>query len=141
MQESRQLDDRMRDTYSQLRRSAYDLGSSAAPVDDLGGVRIKPPRSSAIANGTAGANAHGREITLLENGMIVEHVDVKREEREERERKRREEKRERARARKSSRSSVFDVSSLYSAHSPVPHTDSGFHLGANGTNGAHARYS
>lgn len=141
MQESRQLDDRMRDTYSQLRRSAYDLGSSAAPVDDSGGVRIKPPRSSTLPNGAAGA--HGREVTLLENGMIVEHVDVRREEREERERRRREEKRERARARKSSRSSVFDVSSLYSNQSPVPHTDSGFHLGApsNGMNGAQARYS
>ncbi|KAI0066088.1 hypothetical protein BV25DRAFT_1500377 [Artomyces pyxidatus] len=135
MQESRQIDDRMRDTYSQLRRSAYDLGSAAAPIDDTGGVRIKAIRASTVSNSTP-VNAHSRDITLLENGMIVEHVDVRREEREERERRKREEKM-RARARKSSRGSAIDVSSMYSSTSPLPHTDSGFHLGVS----TNSRYS
>lgn len=64
--------------------------------------------------------------------MIVEHVDLRKEEREERERKRKEEKRERSRARKSSRSSrsAADVASVYSvplaSPSPLPQVDSGF---------------
>lgn len=58
--------------------------------------------------------------------MIVEHVDVKREERE---RRKREEKRERSRVRKNSRSSrAADVMSVYSLQTPV-HTDSGFFSG------------
>ncbi|KAI0266775.1 hypothetical protein BC834DRAFT_969293 [Gloeopeniophorella convolvens] len=122
-QESRQLEDRMRDAYSQLRRSAYDLGVSTSPDD--GGVRIKGLRNSTLP--LSSHTDRGREVTLLENGMIVEHVDVRKEEREERERRRREEKR--ARARKSSRGSVIDVASMYSTVSPVPHTDSGLHLG------------
>ncbi|KAF4598639.1 hypothetical protein EYR38_007045 [Pleurotus pulmonarius] len=135
MQESKQLDNRMRDTYSQLRRSAYDTGSAALPGDDAGGVRIKPPVSviptspyspAAYAhnNPTYTHDVHGRsqsrEITLLENGMIMEHVDVRKEEREARERRRKEEKR----ARKGSRSSGMDVMSLYSVtsypQSPLP---------------------
>ena len=110
MQEARQLDNRMRDTYSQLRKSAYDLGSSASPIDDQGGVRIKPPRSPAIGSHL---RSHSRDVTLLENGMIVEHVDVRKEEKEARERKRKEEKR----ARKLSRGSGVDVTSLYSVQS------------------------
>ncbi|KAF8210272.1 hypothetical protein K438DRAFT_1903842 [Mycena galopus ATCC 62051] len=74
MQEAKQLDNRMRDTYSQLRRSAYDTGTSPSPADDSGGVRINRP------------SPH-------QNGMIVEHVDVRKEEKEARERKRKEEKR------------------------------------------------
>ncbi|KAJ7170555.1 hypothetical protein C8R43DRAFT_979872 [Mycena crocata] len=122
MQEAKQLDNRMRDTYSQLRRSAYDTGVSAAPADDSGGVRIKPPRSPASPNHPA--RSHSREVTLLENGMIVEHVDVRKEEKEARERRRKEEKR----ARKSSRSSVIDVNSIISAQSFNPNTDSGVGL-------------
>ena len=45
MQEARQLDNRTRDAYSQLRRSAYDTGNSASASDDLGGVRIRTPDS------------------------------------------------------------------------------------------------
>ncbi|KIP10913.1 hypothetical protein PHLGIDRAFT_28224, partial [Phlebiopsis gigantea 11061_1 CR5-6] len=125
MRESRQLDDKMRDTYSQLRRSAYELGSSAQPVDDSGGVRIKAPRSASTPNAM---QLHNREVTLLENGMIVEHVDVRMEEREERERKKREERRERSRVRKTSRGSrAADVMSVYSLQTPLPTaTDSGF---------------
>lgn len=129
LQESRLLEDKMRDTYSQLRRSAYELGSSAVPDDDTGGIRIKTPRSTSMPSAGLLHN-HGREVTLLENGMIVEHVDVRKEEKEERERRKREEKRERSRARKSSRGSVIDVNSVYSVNSPLPHTDGGVHSGA-----------
>lgn len=123
MRESRQLDDKMRDAYSQLRRSAYELGSSAQPMDDTGGVRIKAPRSVSTPNALL---SHSREVTLLENGMIVEHVDVKKEERE---RRMREEKRERSRVRKTSKSSrAADVMSVYSLQTPLP-TDSGFFSG------------
>ncbi|KAF8161078.1 hypothetical protein B0H34DRAFT_795918 [Crassisporium funariophilum] len=122
MQEAKQLDNRMRDAYSQLRRSAYDMGSSSSPADDLGGVRIRPPQTpSSPAHNPAHNRSHSREITLLENGMIVEHVDVRKEEREARDRKRREDKR----ARKSSRSSVMDVTSIISAQSNGALTESG----------------
>ncbi|KAF5386048.1 hypothetical protein D9615_002541 [Tricholomella constricta] len=124
MQEAKQLDSRMRDTYSQLRRSAYDLGNTASPADDTGGVRIKPPLSPSTP-AHAHARSHSREITLLENGMIVEHVDVRKEEREARERKRKEERR----ARKSSRGSTMDVTSIISANSlGAPQTDGGLGL-------------
>ncbi|PPQ98600.1 hypothetical protein CVT24_003933 [Panaeolus cyanescens] len=114
MQEAKQLDNRMRDAYSQLRRSAYDMGNSASPADDNGGVRIKPPHSPNAPLSTGPhIRSHSREVTLLENGMIVEHVDVRKEEREMRERRKKEEKR----ARKSSRSSVMDVTSVISAQS------------------------
>ncbi|KAK0225680.1 hypothetical protein IW262DRAFT_703773 [Armillaria fumosa] len=122
MQEAKHLDNRMRDAYSQLRRSAYDMGNSAAPTDDTGGVRIKPPRSPSVPTNPLHDRAHSREITLLENGMIVEHVDVRKEEREARERRRREERR----ARKSSRSSFVDAHSIMS--SPSLPTDSGIGL-------------
>jgi len=118
MQEARQLDNRMRDAYSQLRRSAYDSGNSASPIDDLGGVRIKPVTSSSRKHHT---RSHSRDVTLLENGMIVEHVDVRKEEREARERRRKEERR----ARKSSRSSAVDVTSLYSSQSVTAYAESG----------------
>jgi len=123
MRESRLIDDKMRDAYAQLRRSAYELGSSAQPVDDAGGVRIKAPRSA--SSPVVASNPHNREVTLLENGMIVEHVDVKKEEKE----RKKDEKRERSRVRKSSRSSRgADVMSVYSLNMPM-HTDSGFFSG------------
>ncbi|KAH8083754.1 hypothetical protein BXZ70DRAFT_900648 [Cristinia sonorae] len=118
LRESRQLDDRMRDAYSQLRRSAYELGSSPALTDDSGGVRIKVANSPSVPSGL-----HGRDVTLLENGMIVEHVDVRKEERE----RKKEERRERSRARKSSRGSrSADVMSVYSLPIQAYPTDSGF---------------
>ena len=113
----------MRDAYSQLRRSAYELGATTS-TDDRG-VRIKTTRSS-MAPQSSQTTGHGREVTVLENGMIVEYVDVRKEEREERQQRRREEKR--ARARKSSRGSAIDVASMYSNMSPLPHTDSGLPL-------------
>ncbi|KAG1752934.1 hypothetical protein EDB19DRAFT_1903317 [Suillus lakei] len=117
MQESMQLEHKMRDTYSQFRRSAYDLNGG---VDDTA-FRLKPPGQ----NGALGHHIRSpsRDITVLENGLIVEHVDIRKEEKEE-ERRRRNEKRDR-RARKSSKGSAVDVTSLYSVHSLGPHTDSG----------------
>ncbi|KAH7914121.1 hypothetical protein BJ138DRAFT_477378 [Hygrophoropsis aurantiaca] len=125
MQESLQLEHKMRDTYSQLRRSAYDIGNGIASIDDLGALRLKT-----TPNAPTGHHLRqpSREVTLLENGLIVEHVDVRREEKEEKERRRRQERRDRSRARKSSRGSMVDVTSLYSVHSLVPHTDSGVGL-------------
>lgn len=110
MQQAKQLDNRMRDAYSQLRRSAYDTGSATSPIDDLGGVRIKPPITPVSHNR---ARSHTREVTLLENGMIVEHVDVRKEEKEAKEKRRKEEKR----ARKSSRGSHLEVGSIISQSS------------------------
>lgn len=122
MQESMQLENKMRDTYSQFRRSAYDLNSG---VDDSA-FRLKPPRSSTGPNGVLGHHikSFSRDITVLENGLIVEHVDIRKEEKED-ERRRRLEQRERSRARKTSKGSAADVMSLYSVHSLTPHTDSG----------------
>ncbi|KAF6760339.1 hypothetical protein DFP72DRAFT_103401 [Ephemerocybe angulata] len=121
MQEAAQLDNRMRDTYSQLRRSAYDIGNASSPMDDTGGVRIKPPTPTTSPMYHTHNRSQSRgEVTLLENGMIVEHVDVRKEEREARERRRKEEKR----ARKPSRSSVMDAS-IISGNSAGPMPDVG----------------
>lgn len=118
MQESLQLENSVRDTYTQL-RSAYDLGG----VDE-NAFKLKP-RTASTLNGISAHHIRGssRDITLLDNGLIVEHVDVRREKKEEKERRRRQEKRERSRPRKSSRGSVVDVTSLYSSHSLAPQTD------------------
>lgn len=118
MQESRQLENKMRDTYSQLRRSAYELGAStvnpgAITLDETGRIR-----STTLPGSHQRARSHSRDVTLLENGMIVEHVNVKKEEKDERERRKREERRERSRARKSSRGSVHDLSSVYGSLHP-----------------------
>jgi hypothetical protein len=103
----------------------YDTGSSLSPADDLGGIRIKPPlspTSHSTSNHHAHTRSRSREITLLENGMIVEHVDVRKEEKEARERRRREDKR----AQKTSRSSVIDASaSIISAQSNGALAESG----------------
>ena len=130
MQESWQLDNRMREAYIQLRRSQYDMGSSGGFLDDDGGVCITTPQLPSSISGPAYGHSHSREVTLLENGMIVEHVNVRQEERKERERRQKEEKRERSRARKSSRGSVYSVCSL-----TTPIIDSGLGLQL------HTRYS
>ncbi|PFH51469.1 hypothetical protein AMATHDRAFT_58835 [Amanita thiersii Skay4041] len=109
MQEAKQLDSRMRNAYSQLRRSAYENNASSTASDDTGGgLRLKPPMSSMPGIQTFGHNRlHSREVTLLENGMIVEHVNVRKEEREERERRKKDDKR----VRKVSRTSIVSVPS------------------------------
>lgn len=67
-----------------------------------------------------------RDVTLLESGLIVERVDIQKEEREERARQRAEEKEERRRTRKISRVSVSgfgsplsDASSMHSISAPI----------------------
>ncbi|EIW83017.1 hypothetical protein CONPUDRAFT_81113 [Coniophora puteana RWD-64-598 SS2] len=127
MKESMLLDTKARDTYSQLRRSTYEVGNGGIPLEDNGPLRVKASRN---VSGPSGYHLRSpsREVTLLENGLVVEHVDIRREEREEKERRRRQERQERSRARKSSRGSAVDVTSLYSVHSLVPHTDSGLAL-------------
>ena len=114
----------MRDTYSQLRRSAYELGASnanpgAITLDETGRIRSTGSHQR--------ARSHSRDVTLLENGMIVEHVNVRKEEKEERERRKREERRERGRARKSSRGSGHEFSSVYGSLHPsqLPPSTSG----------------
>jgi hypothetical protein len=121
--EAKQLDSHVRDAYIQLRRSAYDTGSSLSPANDLGGIRIKPPLSpTSPSNHHAHTRSRSRKIMLLENYMIFEHVDVRKEEKEARERRRREDKR----ARKTSRNSVIDASaSIISAQSNGTLAESG----------------
>ncbi|KAI6169303.1 hypothetical protein EDD17DRAFT_1772192 [Pisolithus thermaeus] len=123
MQESKQLENTVKDTYAQLRRSVLEVDG----VDDSS-FKLKPPRPTSVLNGSGTHHIRGssRDITLLRNGLIVEHVDVRREEKDERERRRRREKQERSRPRKSSRTSAIDVTSLYSSNSIIPHTDNGF---------------
>ena len=71
----------------------YDTGSSLSPADDLGGIRIRPPLSpTSPSNHHAHTRFHVSELMLLENGIIVEHVDVRKEEKEAREHRRREDK-------------------------------------------------
>jgi len=98
-EESQRMDAKVRDTYTQLvRRSVYDLGSTQFGSDDsMGGIRIQPPRSSGVWDQGSPKEdlRHRRDVTLLENGMIKERVDVKREEREEEKRRRKDEKRSR----------------------------------------------
>jgi len=123
MQEARQLDTRVRDAYSQLRNSTYDPSCHATFADDAGGVRIRPSKATSPTR-QSHHTSQSREVTILQNGMIVEHVDVRKEEREARERKRKEERR----ARKSSRSSAVDVTSIISSNSYGRHTDHGANL-------------
>ena len=99
-EDRQRMDARVRDTYTQLvRRSVYDLGTTQLGSDDgASGIRIQPPpRSSGVWDYSTPKEdlKHRRDVTLLENGMIKERVDVKREEREEEKRRRKEERRTR----------------------------------------------
>lgn len=115
------MDNRVRESYSQIRRSGYETVSTS-------------PRTSGIAVRVAGtpnapyAGPVEKDATLLENGLIVEKVDLKKEEREERARMRSLERNERQRRRMSSAalndgSSVYNAS-VYSGGSPAPDTGS-----------------
>jgi hypothetical protein len=104
----------MRDAYYQLRRSTADVVH--APGMENNGV---PLRASMADDGS-----DAREVTLLENGLIMERVDLRREEREERDRRRVEERRTRKISRASVGTGVFsgfmsDASSLHSASHPL----------------------
>ena len=105
-QDARRAADRARDTFAAAqRRSTADLAHAYQNThhkDHKG--RITPEHDGVKL---------GDGATLLENGLIVEHVDVRREARE----KRRAEKR--GRSRKSSRGSVADVASVYSLGNPL----------------------
>lgn len=97
-EDAQRVDAKVRDTYTQLvRRSVYDLGTQFGSDDGMGGIRIQPPRSSGVwDHGSPKEDLrHRRDVTLLENGMIKERVDVKREEREDEKRRRKDEKRAR----------------------------------------------
>jgi hypothetical protein len=127
-QESQRLEARMKDTYSQLRQSAYDIGTVGLANEDLAsGVRIQPPRSSmydGLPSPRKEDYKHKRDMTLLENGMIMERVDVKREEKER--------KREEKKARKMSQ--ITDISSITPGGygSPMTPKSSGMDLESNG---------
>lgn len=118
MQESKELENKMRDTYSHMRRSVHEASASysnpgAITLDETG--RIRP---TTMPGSHQRARSSSRDVTLLENGLIVEHVNVKKEEKEERERRKREERMERSRARKSSRGSGQDINSVYGSLHP-----------------------
>lgn len=120
-QDAQRVDARVRDTYSQLRQSAYEVGPAGIVSDDsASGVRIQPPRSSMYEGTSTGQKedyGHRRDMTLLENGMIMERVDVRREEKD----RRREEKKSRK------ASQVTDISTLSPGGyaSPVTPTPNG----------------
>lgn len=124
LRESRLRDARMKEAYFQLRRSTHDvqtLGNLGAEKR-ISGVKIRAPRPS--SGDDSQDDAHRRELTLLESGMILERVDLKREERERRKAEEKEEKEERRRSRKMSRASLnglpSDGSSLYSGGASPP---------------------
>lgn len=113
----------MREAYHQLRRSTADIGrtnDSSSP-----GVRLRA--STGIDDSDA------RDVTLLESGLILERVDIRRQEREERERKKAEERAEKRRTRKMSRVSVgetgrgfaSDASSMHSLSNPLQNVSYG----------------
>ncbi|KAG8964481.1 hypothetical protein FRC03_001732 [Tulasnella sp. 419] len=136
IRESKLIETRLRDSYAQIRRSAYEHGAThVLPVEEGpspgAGVRVKAPRSiSGSGWPTNPATGSRRDLTLLENGMIVERVDVKKEEREERQRLKKEEKQWRRMSSSGGLSASFSVpngdgSSLYSGGAPSPTMDQG----------------
>lgn len=115
------MDNRVRESFSQIRRSGYETTSPS-------------PRTSGIAVRVAGSpslpytSPVEKDATLLENGLIVEKVDLKKEEREERARMRSLERNDKQRRRMSSAAlndgnSVYGAS-VYSGGSPAPDTGS-----------------
>ncbi|QRV79524.1 hypothetical protein RhiJN_07539 [Ceratobasidium sp. AG-Ba] len=117
--ESRLLDNRLRDTYHALRRSAYDLND--------GPVRTRAPTNPEELGFLASPDP-ARDVTLLASGMIQERVDLRKEERE----RKRSAKRHARKGSRQSKSSVgnVDATSIYSSPSPPP--DSGSRMGAMG---------
>lgn len=123
-EEAQRMDAKVRDTYTQLvRRSVYDLGTQFGSDDGLGGIRIQPPRSSGVWEHSSAKEdlRHRRDVTLLENGMVKERVDVKREEREEEKRRRKEDRI--ARKASGTETSILGSPSQYPAFTPVPPHD------------------
>lgn len=105
------LEEKMRDAYTELRRSAYDLGATDVTTDD-GGIKIRSPSLGGFPEDGRAASLT-RKATLMENGMIVERVDIRKDESRM--------KRDERRSRKASRDSLAmldgrerDAMSLYS---------------------------
>ena len=123
-EDAQRMEARVRDTYTQLvRRSVYDLGTTQLGSDDsMSGIRIQPPRSSGVWDHSSPKEdlKHRRDVTLLENGMIKERVDVKREEREEEKRKRKDERR--ARKQSGTEASFLNSPSQYFTSPVTPST-------------------
>jgi hypothetical protein len=114
----------MREAYHHLRRSTADIGR--VPIDDSSsGVKLRAS--------TDGDDPVSRDVTLLESGLILERVDIRRQQREERERKKAEERTEKRRTRKMSRISVPDIgrgfgsdaSSMHSLSNPLQNVSYG----------------
>ncbi len=110
----------MQDTYSHLRRSTLVDGLSSQLKDSTEeGVRLR------ASMGFDGSDT--REVTLLQSGLIVERVDIRRQEREERERRKAEERA--GRRRKTSRTSLAtfmsDASSIHSISNPLQNVNYG----------------
>lgn len=114
------MDNRMRETYSHIRESTVDHNvkhQSTVPNGPVLGVPVRVPRSSSVYSSLR-VGSPDKDATLLENGLIVERVDLKKEEQEEKARARREEKVEKQRRRMSS-VGANDAASAYSAPSPT----------------------
>lgn len=151
LREARTQDSRIRDTFHHVRRST---GVDAAARVSLGGDNsqkgVKLHASTAYEEVDpygnlvyGGANPRSvypssspplkrrsrskeRDVTLLESGLIMERVDIQKEEKEERARQKAEEKEERRRTRKISRvstsgfgSPLSDASSMHSISAPI----------------------
>jgi hypothetical protein len=119
VRESRELTEQMKHTYSSLRRSAYELSSSLTSDE---GIRIRQPspiRTSFVENPETSISPK-KEAVLLENGMIMEKLDLKKEEQARRKRAARS--RQRTDSRTSAREllpSAASVRSMGSATRPI----------------------
>lgn len=104
----------MRLTYSSLRRSAYELSSSFTSEE---GVRIRQPSPipSTFPDGPESGSSAKKETILLENGMIMEKLDLKKEEQARRKRAARS--RQRADSRTSIREPIPSAASVRSLSS------------------------
>lgn len=78
-----QLENSVGCTYSELCRSAYDLAWSMMIMR----YKAKPPRITSTPNGVGARYVHStsRDITLVDNGLIVERVAILWREKRERE--------------------------------------------------------
>lgn len=124
-QEAQRVDAIVQDTVNQIRHSAYDVRTAGVPNDDIAaGIRVQTPRSSMYEGGRKEDNKPQRDITLLDNGLIMERVDLKREEKER--------KKEQKKARNTSQ--VTDTSSIAPGGyaPPITPTPSGLELESNG---------
>lgn len=121
--ESRLVDNRLRESYSQIRRSGIETPTNPRlSGGSTSGIQVRVA-SATLPNGPPVET--DKDVTLLENGLIVEHVDLKREEKEAKARMRSLERNERQRRRMSS-AALNDGASAYNASiysSPSPTFD------------------